>query len=176
MSNIAQGIKAYYDHKDFKDNYAYCLAESFSNNKGDILNRILDLFNVSNYETEKYLSNWQVINRDQAKKIFDFIDENFELFTKDFSSYWVGSTSLESVSFGEQEEQLTGLHNHKTGKDYSLPYLRKVFDKEGYYVKDNYAYYDLSSHGLHIDLLAGKGKDLLNDFLLTIKQPETITE
>ncbi len=174
MSNIAKRIQAYYDHKDFKSNYAECLAESFHNNKGDIINKIIDLFNVSNYETKKELSNWSVITREQAKKIFDFVNDNLGSFTTDFKSYWVGSTSLESISFGEQEEQLTGLHNHKTGKDYSLSYLRKIFDKAGYYVRGNYAYYDLSYSGLHVDLLHN-AKDL-DEFLLTIKQPETITE
>lgn len=175
MLNIAERIKEYYDHKDFKAEYFCSLAESFSNNKGDIINRIIDLFNVSNYETQKELSNWFVIDWNQAKKIYQFIDENLESFTTDFNSYYVGYTSLESVSYGEQEEQLTGLHNYKTGKDYSLPYLKKVFEKAGYYINgSNYAYYDLSSHGQHVDLLHNAKE--LNEFLLNIKQPETITE
>lgn len=175
MLNIAERIKEGYDSKDFKTDYFACLAESFSNNKGDIIKRIIDLFNVSNYETQKYLSNWFVIDRDQAKKIYQFIDENLESFTTGFNSCYVGYTSLESVNYGEQEEQLTGLHNHKTGKDYSLPYLKNVFEKAGYYINgSNYAYYDLSSHGQYVDLLHNAKE--LNEFLLTIKQPEIITE
>lgn len=167
-NNIAERCLAYYDHKDFKDNYSYVLFESFNNDEADMINRIIDLFNVSNYETQKELSNWKIIDRKQAKEIFDFINVNFEQFTDSFKSYWVGDTSLDSISFGEQEEQLEGLYNYKTSKPYSVKYLRRIFDAAGYYVseKRDYAYYDISSDGLHIDLL--KGKELLNQFLTTI--------
>jgi len=167
--NIAQQIKSYYDSEDFKSNYFELLAEDFGNNEGDILNRIIDLFNVSNYETEKSLSNWFVINREQSKLIYDFIFENLETFSSNFSGYYVGYTSLCSVEMGEQEEQLEGLYNHKTGKDYTLPYLRKVFYNEGFCINDsnpNYAYY-IVSRGLHIDLLNNAAD--LNEFILTIK-------
>ncbi len=165
--NIAQRLIERYDSKDFKKNYSQLLYESFANNEGDKINRIIDLFNVSNYETQKSLDNWFNIDREQAKKIFDFITENFEDFTTNFNGYYVGYTSLESISFGEQEEQIEGLYNHKTKKPYNLSYLKKIFDKEGYYVNNqNYAYYNLDK-GLHIDLL--RAPNLLNDFLLTIK-------
>lgn len=167
-NTIAERCKAYYDSPDFESNYAQCLYESFGNNEGDIVNRIIDLFNVSNYETQKYLPNWFVINREQAKKIHALISDNMESFTARFNGYYVGYTSLDSVEFSEQEEQLTDLHNNKTGQPYNIEYLRKVFKDAGYCINDsdpNYAYYIVSG-GLHIDLL--KGKDILNDFLLTI--------
>lgn len=162
--NIAQSIINYYDSKDFKDNYSYILCELFNDSEQDVINRIIDLFNVSNYETEKYLSNHKIITRDQAKLIYDFISENIELFIKSFNSYYAGYTSLDSISFGEQEEQLTSIYNRKTGKEYNINYLKKIFDKESFYISGDYAYYDLSSSGIHIELI----NEELNKFLLTI--------
>jgi len=162
--NIAETIKAYYETEDFKGMYLEALYESFANDENDIIERILNLFNVSNYETEKYLSNHKIIDREQAKKIYDFIYENLETFVSDFNNWYVGSTSLDSVSFGEQEEQLEGLYNNRTKKDYTLPYLRKVFSVDFYVNESNYAYYDLSSSGLHVDLIHND----LNEFLKTI--------
>ena len=163
--NVAQKTISYYDSKDFKGNYLDQLHENYQNNEATIVNRIIDLFNVSNYETQKYLTNWLNIDRDQAKKIYTFIDENFEDFTTSFNGCYVGYTSLESVQFGEQEEQLD-FTNHKTNKPYKLSYLKKIFDKEGFYINDrNYAYYNLDK-GLHVDLL--RASKLLNDFLLTL--------
>lgn len=163
--NVAQAQIEYFNHVDFKSDYEQCLFESFGSNEADIINNIIRLFNVSNYETEQ-LSNHKIIDREQAKKIYDFIVDNFEQFTNDFSSYRVGYTCLESISFGEQEIELSGWYNHKTGKDYTINYLKKVFDKECFYVSGNYAYYDLSDTGLYIDLL--NDVELINNFLLTI--------
>ena len=165
--NIAERIKWYYDTYDFKENYASCLFESYHNDKDIIIQRIYDLFNGDNYETEKYLINYFAIDKDQALKIYDFISENFEAFTKDMVNYYVGYCALDSISFGEQEEQMSGIYNHKTGKNYTLKYCQLVFNAAGFYIRGEYAYYDLSSDGLQINLL--KGSDLLNQFLLTIK-------
>lgn len=167
-TNIAESCKAYYETSDFESNYADFLYESFSNSKGDMINRIIDLFNVSNYETQKELSNWKVITREQATAIYNFIADNCSEFTTSFNGYYVGYTSLDSISFGEQEEQLTGLYNRKTGKPYSLPYLRKIFKDADYCINDSspdYAYYIVSG-GLHIDLLGNK--ESLNEFIATI--------
>lgn len=160
--NIAQQQQYYFDSDDFKGMYFDTLFETFGDNENDVINRILTLFNVSNYETEQ-LSNHKIIDRLQAKKIYDFIVENFEQFVRSFSNYYVGYTSLESRSFGEQETQLTDWYNHKTGKSYSVKYLKKVFDKEGFFVSGDYAYYDLTSRGLHVDLL--NDATLLDNYL-----------
>lgn len=167
--NIAERIINGYDSKDFKENYFFVLAETFVNNKAEIINRIIDKFNVSNYETEKYLSNWRVINREEANKIYEFINENLKEFTDTFKSYWVGYTSLESIAFGEQEQQISGLYNHKTGKCYSLKYTQKAFNDAGYYVNGDLAYYNLGG-GLHVDLLHNAEK--LNQFLGSLNTEE----
>lgn len=161
--NISDRIKAYYETDDFKGMYLDLLYETFENDERDIIDNILRLFNISNYETEKYLSNHKIIDRKQAKLIYDFIYNDLESFVSDFNGYYVGYTSLCSVSFGEQEEQLEGLYNYKTGKEYNIAYLRKVFAND-FYVSGNYAYYDMSSSGLHVDLINNN----LNEFLNTI--------
>ena len=163
--NIAEQILEGYSSKDFKENYLFVLDERYHDQEGDIIRRIYDLFNSSNYETEQALSNYFAINKEQSKKVYDFIKDNFESFVKNFNGYWVGSTSLESYEFGEQEEQLTGMWK-PGGGEYTLKYMQKVFDAAGYYVRGEYAYYNLQG-GLHVDLLGDT--DLLNNFLLTIK-------
>lgn len=169
--SIAESFKSRYESEDFVQDYFAVLCESFSNDRGDMINRIIDLFNVSNYETKKELSNWKAIDREQAKKIYEFIDANLWEFTTKFSGYYVGYTSLDSVEFGEQEEQLTGLYNKHTGKEYDLNYLRRSFRKADYCINrssPNYAYYIVSG-GLHVDLLKDKNSiELLNNFLITI--------
>jgi len=162
-NNVAEATLFYYGTDDFKENYATSLFRSFHENKSEIVDKILELFTSNNYETQRDLSNWKEIDRKQAVNIHSLISDNFERFTDDFKSYYVGDTSLESVSFGEQCEQLTGIYNPKTEKEYSLKSMQKQFDKAGFYVNEGYAYMDLSSHGLHIDLL--KGKELIDQFL-----------
>lgn len=153
-TNIAERSKSYYESEDFKNDYSFYLLESFTSNKSEVLNRIQSSF--EDYYFEKKYGFSAYITRDEAKEIFNFILDNFDSFVDTFRNYYVGSCSLESVSFGEQEEQLTDIYNHNTGKDYSLPYLKKVFNQAGYYVnKQNYAYYDLSNEGLQVNLLTG---------------------
>jgi len=151
--NISERTIKYYDSPDFKSNYMDCLYESYMNNEREVIGRILNLFNVSNYETEKYLKNYKVINREQAVKIYQFIADNFEIFCRSFNGWHVGYTSLESISYGEQEEQLSALYNHRTKKQYSLKYLKRIFNESCFYVSGDFAYYDLSSSGIHVDLI-----------------------
>ncbi len=146
--NIAEIIKNYYEHEDFKGNYIEFLFEDHD----AIIERIEKIVKHEYYFAEKYGNNMQLSN-DQLEVIYQYILDNLEDFISDFRSYYVGCTSLDSISYGEQEEQLTGLTNHKTGKLYTISYLRKIFDKEGYCVNGDYAYYDMSGEGLHVDLL-----------------------
>lgn len=170
-TNIAVRVKSYYESEYFIELYKEVLFEQYHNNKADIISQIFDLFMVQNYETESKLENFKPITVDQAKQIYQLIYDNLELFTDTFRSYFVGCTSLESVSFGEQEEELDNVYNHMTKKKYTIKYLRRIFGEEGFYVSENsnYAYYDLSSHGVHIDLLNNhESIILLDNFLLTI--------
>lgn len=162
--NIAQTVQSYYDSKDFKQDYQSALEERYANDKGNIIDRILELFNISNYELQKALASWKVLTREEASLVYTHVADNIESYTADYPGCWVGYTSLEAVEFGEQEEQLTEIHNRLTNKPYRLAYLQKIFSAEGYVIsKDgNYAYYQ-SGGGLHIDLL--KSAQLLDNFI-----------
>ena len=163
--NIAQNFLAYYESEDFKSDYLQCLSESFNDDEPRIVDQIINLFNVQNYEVEKNLSNYKVVTREQAQKIYEFIEENFEDFQTDFNSFHVGYTSLCSIGFREREEQLDGIYNVRTEKSYTLNYLKKICESEGFVINGDYAYYNLDG-GLHIDLL--NNVEMLNDFLKTI--------
>lgn len=173
--NIAERIIEGYSSKDFKSNYSFALYEGFTEYRWELIDRILDYFNVSNYETQKALNNWQVIDRKQAVKILNFINDNWESYIDRMCNYWVGHTSIDSIEFGEQEECITDFINHKTGKPYGRDYIIKVFEDAGYCINDKkglsvYAYYNLGGEGLHINLLANtEAIKMLDEFLLTIK-------
>lgn len=156
--NIAKRVKEYYNHEDFKGNYADILAEQFQNNETIIIKRIIEIGKYNCHFDKKYGDNF-IMTFEQAKQIYDYILDNFEDFIENFSSYYVGDNSLESVAFGEQETQLEGLFNNLTGKNYTIKYLKRIFDEEGFYISNsdwnkNYAYYDLSDTGIHIDILS----------------------
>lgn len=149
--NLAQVFIERYESEDFKGDYLQVLHEQFHNNEADIVGRIYELFNVSNYETENYFDFSGYVSKKKCKNIFDFVGENFDEFVKDFSGYYVGCSSLGSVEFGEQEEQLCGIYNNQTKKDYGIKYLKKLFSDNGYYVSGEYAYYIIGG-GIHVEL------------------------
>ena len=136
--NIAQKIKDHYESDDFKDNYAIILFED----RSAVVERIHNIIANEYYFEKKY----------KFRKYY--ILDNLEEFTTVFNGFYVGHTSIDSVQFGEQEEQLEGLRNHATNKNYTLPYLKKIFEKEDFYVHNNYAYMDLQG-GMHVDMLIG---------------------
>lgn len=147
--NIAQRILHHYNSNDFKGMYYDCILED----SHYCIGRIKEVF--AGYEFEQKYGLKIHLTTAQATEVFDHIKYNVEEFTEGFRNYWVGHTSIDSVSFGEQEQQLSGVYNHRTKKDYTLPYMRKVFDQEGFSVNGDLAYMDMSSEGLHVDLLAG---------------------
>jgi hypothetical protein len=157
--NTAQQVKEYYSHEDFKSNYSLPLAEIFSNNEGDILNRIQTLFNISNYEVQQQYGKVKYVATKEAQAIFNHITENIEDFTTDFYGCYVGYTSLQSIAYSEQYESLENFE----GQDPKT--LALQFEDEGYTVIDNAAYYNLDG-GLHIDLLQGDLKELLQELKL----------
>ena len=145
--NIAASYKSHYESEDFKNNYSEFLFQDTHAIKERIKN-----YCATSYEFEKFYGFNHYFSDTEIENIYDYILENLEEFTSDFNGYYVGYTSLDSASFGEQEEQLTGIYNHNTGKEYSLKYLKSIFEKEDYVINDNYAYYNLDG-GIHIDLL-----------------------
>lgn len=146
--NIAQSILEHYESEDFRDNYVFHLMEDTSSCK----DRIKSICRT--YEFEKHYGKTVFLTDDQTEEIYEYILENMSDFVSEFRNYWTGGTDIDSMAYGEQCEQLTGLYNHRTGKDYSLKYLKQVFEQESFYVSGEHAYYDLSSDGVYIDLLA----------------------
>lgn len=154
--NIAQRIKYYYESKDFRDNYAMYLLEDTHGVKDNIQHAWKHSFDLGKYYTGDWISSEKKdLTDQQLNEILEFLIDNIEDFTTEFYNGCVGDCSVDSIAYGEQEEQLD-IYNHKTGKPYTLPYLRKVFEQEGFCISDNYAYYDLSFTGVHIDLSASK--------------------
>lgn len=147
--NIAQRFIDYYETEDFESNYAFVLDEIFSDEERDIKQRITEIISL---EYSDFDGHALVLTEEQEEEIYQYIKDNIDEFIERYCHAYVGSSSLASVSFGEQEEQLTGLYNHNTGKEYSLKYLQKTFESEGYYVDDDLAYYNLGYEGLHVDL------------------------
>lgn len=141
--NIAQRTLAYYESEDFKNNYSACMYEQYLDNENEVKDRIKKVLDYNDVEFKP----------EMVQKIYDHISENFEAFQGTMWNYWVGHDCIESIAFGEQEEQLTGLYNNATGKDYNFQYMKRVFKKEGFVIVRGYAYRDLSDDGLKIDLI-----------------------
>jgi hypothetical protein len=151
--NIAQKIKDYYDSEDFQSDYIMLLLEDLQYNSDYLIDEALSRY----FYFEKYSNNPGIeIEREDIQRIQDYVYENYEDFLSTFHSDYVGDYCIASVAFGEQETQLDGLRNHKTGKDYTLKYLQKLFDLEGFYVSGEYAYLDKSDEGLKLTLRAEK--------------------
>lgn len=144
--NIAEITKEYYEHDDFIDNYAFILLEDGDNCIYNIKKELPKWFYFNDYNSDSLLK----IDTEDAERIFDYMRDNYDDFVDTFCGYYVGDYCIDSISFGEQEEQLTGLYNHKTGKNYDIRYLRKIFEQEDYVVNGDYAYYNLSADGVGI--------------------------
>jgi hypothetical protein len=155
--NIAENCIEYYSHEDFSSNYKFMLLESFGYDKDVICNRIQDIFNIRNYEVNNYHGETKFIDSEDAEKIHEFIEENFEEFTDTFSGYYVGCSSIHSFEFGEQHEQLSSF------EDEDQEELKKQFEEAGYYVDENNdAYYNLDE-GVHVDLCAPELTEFLKE-------------
>jgi hypothetical protein len=154
--NLAKSIIAYYESDDFKENYAFLLIEDVSY----VYQNVKRLLTDNKWEIEERLGiSLPYCTPEQCQKVTDYILDNSEDFTTTFNGYWVGHFCLNSVEFGEQEEQLE-FTNYKTGKPYTKGYLRRIFDKEGFHVSGDYAYYVVSG-GLMLDISKFDGETLL---------------
>jgi hypothetical protein len=153
-NNYALSTLSYYESEDFKNNYAEFLMEDTH----AVQNRIKTA--VQDYDFEKIYGSTLYLSDEDAEKVYEYILENIEEYTTTFNGYWVGSGSIDSVSFGEQEEQLTGLTNQQ-GDKIEVTDLIKQFEDADFVVHGEYAYYDMSSQGVHIDLYAGEKIPLL---------------
>lgn len=146
---LAERILEYYEHEDFRNNYAEHLLEDRSR----AIERIKEFCRDKYGDVSEYYGIHIWLTDEQAEEILDYIIDNADEFTDTYRSYYASSTCIDSVSYGEQCEQLTEIYNPQTGKSYSLPYLKKAFEEAGYMVDGKYAYMDLSGEGVYIDLL-----------------------
>jgi len=138
--NNAERTLEYYESKDFEGMHYNRLFEFFLEDKSNILDRIK---NIVDLELDIEL------NSNQTKEIYNYVENNFEEHITRFCSYYVGDNSLESVSFGEQEEQIE-------------PSEAEIYSTAGFYVNEENtsAYCDMSSEGIHIQLNLTKIKQL----------------
>ena len=135
--NIAKRIVEHYDSEEFRANFYQLLCDNMEQSRTECIAQIMRYFSVRGTE---------------ANEIYSEIYYNIEQFVGTYRNYYTGSDCLESVSFGEQEEQIFDLVNHTIGKPYNKRYLRNVFEKEGFTIGNEYAYYNLGGEGIYIDL------------------------
>lgn len=147
--NIAQRHLDYYESEDFEAQYAFWLYEKVYLDAY----HLQELWNIGlawTYYWERPPLGLSFMDRATAGAVCEYLlDTSPEV--RRFRHYWVGNYALGSIPFGEQEVQLEGIYNYRTGREYTLPYLRRVFNEEGFYVSGRYAYLDLSSEGVYID-------------------------
>lgn len=136
-----ESIIAYYNSDDFADCYVQCLMEQADSSFiPDTIKKICENeFDIA-------------LSTSESEKIFDYIYDNIEEFIEKFSNYYVGYCCVDSISFGEQEEDLTCIYNPETGENYELSEIEKIYDDAGFYVNEGMAYLDLSDEGLCVKI------------------------
>lgn len=147
-----ESIIAYYNSDGFADCYVKCLMEQADASfiPGTIKKICENEFDIA-------------LSTSESEKIFDYIYDNIEEFIEKFSNYYVGYCCVDSVSFGEQEEDLTCIYNPETGENYDLSEIEKIYDDAGFYVNEGMAYLDLSDEGIAIKITKEQVEKILRD-------------
>ena len=148
----AESILSYYESKDFEWYYIEAMCSS-----AYINNDVQEIIKICDREFG------MTISTNEAVKIFDYIYDNVEEFVSRFSNYYVGSNCVNSVSFGEQEEQLFDIYNPETGECYELHEIQPIYEEAGFYVQEGYAYLDLSDEGMCIKITREQVLNILRD-------------
>lgn len=132
----AESVLEYYDSEDFKDNYVSVLREVFFYTPFENIKNVVN----NSVRVHRYYGANIYLDNEDVQKIKKYIEENFESFISDFNGYHVGDSSLTSISFGEQQEEIT---------------LCQIedFEKNGFVSNDGIAYYDMASRGIHVDIV-----------------------
>lgn len=147
-----ESIRAYYNSDDFADCYVQCLMEQAD---ASFIPDIIKSICEKEYEI--------ILSTKEAEKIFDYIYDNIDEFIEKFSNYYVGYCCVDSVNFGEQEEDLTCIYNPETGENYELSELEKIYEDAGFYVNEGMAYLDLSDEGIMIKITKEQVQKILRD-------------
>ena len=151
--NIAKRLKSNYEHEDFIGSYADFLLEDGQNCIDHIKEAVIKVC------WDRDIPEITLSDND-AERILEYMRENPEDFIETYRNYYVGYYCVDSISFGEQEEQIEGLYNHKTDRPYNKGYLKRIFEQEDFYVTNQFgelfAYYDLSDDGVMFELKPDK--------------------
>lgn len=162
MKNLAERTLEHYKTDEFASKYKAELIEFITKNEAYTIGYLQYLFNYDAHALE-FFNIKEPIGRVKIQEVYAFIKANPEPFIKRFSpDKTISKTVLLSINFGEQCEQMKGRNNHSRDKDYYPDHLSGLFKKQGFRIKMRKAYYDLSDHGLYMELCTD---ELLNEFL-----------
>lgn len=118
----------FYESPDFRGMYAVMLFEDSHGVQYQIKQVCEREFNLK-------------INNTQAEQIYQHMLENLDEYTSEFSSYYVGSYSVDSIEYGEQETEMP------------TNFLPVVSELENQFtINRRYLYYNFSGRGLHVSL------------------------
>ena len=137
----AESILSYYESEDFE--WGYVDALIYQADDDYLQKRVIEIC-----EDEFGIT----IFAEQARKIVEYVYENIDEFVQRFRGYYVGRNCLDSISFGEQEEQIFDILNPETGGIYELHEISPIYEEAGFYVNEGYAYLDLSDEGLCVKI------------------------
>lgn len=153
LTDKIQSIINYYDSEDFRNFYSEFLLED----RQATVDRIKDTINIrGHWEIEQFYNTVvHFVDNNEAEAIFDEILENVDEFTDTYSGAYVGYTSIDAITYGEQCEDL-----EEDVEKYGKEAVREAYEDAGFFVNDEctYAYLDLSYDGVHIDLRMKKLK------------------
>lgn len=143
--NLVENLIDYYDSEDFKGNYWDCLLQD----SHAVIDRIKAYFESYEFE-KKYgftVSRHSPSLNKFAELIYEHVKCHIDLFVVDAYALSWQESYIDSVFFGEQEEQLSGFEEWETDREA----LIEAFE-ESYFISGEYAYFDLSFTGLAVDI------------------------
>lgn len=136
----------YYSTEDFESSYADCLAQDTA----AILERVRPMLRERKWEVEERLGvKLANFSDKQVRAAADYVVSNAEEFVERFSGYYVGHFSLDSVAFGEQEENVA---DFAKSNGLTVKKAAEMLDAAGFSVINGGAYYIVSG-GLHLNLV-----------------------
>ena len=138
-----EAIISYYESEDFVWNYAELLLEDTH----AVADRI-----VENSKQWDIVENREFpLSFESALLIVDYLQSDYSEYIEEYSNYYVGYDSIDSVEYGEQEE---------TCED--IP--KELAEQYDFYVSDNgYMYYAMCGRGVHIKLTQEDAYEILDE-------------
>lgn len=149
----ASTVLDYYENEDFIDNYGYHLLVDGSKVKTALTQSLCRYLYFNDYTNNPFPETF--IKDKTLDEILDWLRDNYYEYIETYHSYYVGSYSIDSIGFGEQCEQVSGMYNHITELEIDPNFMLDAFEDKGFYIPDNksdFVYYDLSDSGVQINL------------------------